>query len=251
MIYLYSGTPGSGKSLHAASNIWYGLKYSGCAYVCNFPINMDKFSPKQRERFLYVDNSELTPELLYQFSTDYFKKHPARSIKEAEGKLRLYIDEAQILFNAREWQKSYAQGWTKFFQIHRHLGYDIYLMSQFDRMLDRQIRSLIEYEYVHRKVANIGVGGKVFSLIAGGGLFYCVKIWKPQRERVGGEFFKYKGRFDKLYDTHALFSENGMEATVTVRSGPGAPDRAVADASQPEEPESREAESSILDYSNT
>ena len=38
------------------------------------------------------------------------------------------------------------------------------LIAQFDRMLDRQIRSVIEYEHIHRKVKNIGVWGKCLIL---------------------------------------------------------------------------------------
>ena len=38
------------------------------------------------------------------------------------------------------------------FSQHRKLGYRVILIAQFDRMLDRQIRSVLEYEYIHRKV---------------------------------------------------------------------------------------------------
>lgn len=224
MIYLYSGTPGSGKSLHCASNIYNNLKYGNYTYICNFPINMDKFTDKQRKRFIYRDNAGMTPEYFQQFSEQYFREHPAKSIKDAEGRLKIYIDEAQIMFNAREWQKTYSDGWTKFFSLHRHLGYDIILIAQFDRMLDRQIRSLIEYEYVHRKISNMGIYGKVTNIVACGGLFYCAKIWYPQKEKIGGDFFKYRRKYDGLYDTHAMFTEDGVTASVTGAGGMGTPE---------------------------
>lgn len=229
MIYLYSGTPGSGKSLHCASNIYNNLKYGNYTFICNFPISLDKFKDKQKERFLYLDNSDITPERLQQISEYYFKTHSVKNPKDAEGKLKLYIDEAQMLFNAREWQKVYDKGWTKFFSVHRHLGYDIILISQFDRMLDRQIRSLIEYEYIHRKIGNIGIGGKAFNILAGGGLFYCAKIWYPQKEKVGGEFFKFKQKYDGLYDTHAMFSEHGVVSAVTSVGTEGTPQEVAAE----------------------
>lgn len=223
MIYLYSGTPGSGKSLHCASNIYNGLKYGKYTFICNFPINMDKFNEKQRKRFVLRDNSGMTPEFFQDFSERYFSEHPCNSVRQTEGRLKIYIDEAQILFNAREWQKTYKDGWTKFFSLHRHLGYDIILISQFDRMLDRQIRALIEYEYVHRKISNIGWMGKLANLVCMGGMFYCVKIWYPQKEKIGGDFFKYSRKYDGLYDTHALFTEDGISASVTVHGGEGDP----------------------------
>lgn len=222
MIILYSGTPGSGKSLHCASNIYYNLKYGHNEFLCNFPINMDYFKPSQRERFHFIENKDITPDFLQSFSSAYFSSHPAKNVRDAEGRIKLYIDEAQILFNAREWQKTYRDGWTRFFSIHRHLGYDIYLISQFDRMLDRQIRSLIEYEYSHRKISNIGSMGKFVNLLCAGGLFYSRKLWYPQHDKVGGEFFRYKRKYDRLYDTHQNFTEEGVSASVTA-TGDGAP----------------------------
>lgn len=217
MIYLYSGTPGSGKSLHTAGDIYAKLKYGKQIILCNFPINLEKFKPESRKRFFYIDNAQIRPDYLIEFAQKYWEEHPADSVKKVEGKIKLYIDEAQILFNAREWQKTYKDGWVKFFSLHRHLGYDIILITQYDRMLDRQIRSLIEYEYVHRKIVNIGIYGQIFNLFAGGGLFYCVKKWYPQKEKVGGEFFKFKRKYDNLYDTHAIFNEDGLTESVTTK----------------------------------
>lgn len=219
MIYLYSGTPGSGKSLHVANEIYYKLKFGSQMVLCNFPINLDYFKPKSRERFRYLDKKDINPEFFIEYAENYWKENPKNSVHQIEGHLKIYLDEAQLYFNAREWQRNHKEGWTRFFSLHRHLGYDIILITQFDRMLDRQIRSLIEYEYVHRKVGNIGPGGKVFSIVAGGGLFYCVKVWYPQREKVGGEFFKFHKKYDRLYDTHMMFEESGTSAAAAAQRG--------------------------------
>ena len=221
MIYLYSGTPGSGKSLHVANEIYYKLKFGNQMILCNFPINLDYFKERQHKRFRCLDKKEINPDFLIKFAEDYWKAYPKTSIRQIEGHLKIYLEEAQLYFNAREWQRNYKEGWTRFFSLHRHLGYDIILITQFDRMLDRQIRSLIEYEYIHRKVGNIGAGGKVFNTIAGGGLFYCVKVWYPQKEKVGGEFFKFHKKYDRLYDTHAMFDNASSSAAVTVQPGEG------------------------------
>ena len=153
MIFLYSGTPGSGKSLHVAERLYHLLR-AGRPTVCNFEINLKRIPPKRRELFHYKSNIEITPEYLIEFSQKYFK---GKKVKE--GSLLLVIDECQLMFNAREWSKVGRDKWLSFFTLHRHYGYDIILVAQFDRMIDRQIRSLIEYEYIHRKVSNYGFRG--------------------------------------------------------------------------------------------
>lgn len=202
MITLYSGTPGAGKSLHLASRLYHWMQYKNAPIIGNFHCDFSSIK-KQRGSFLYLDNSELTPEWLLWFSKNY-SDYVGRRVKE--GEILLVIDEAQLLFNSREWVKSDRAEWCSFFTQHRKLGYEVVLVAQFDRMLDRQIRSLIEYEWIHRKVSNFGIQGKIMSLFCGGRLFVAVKVWYPLKEKVGSEFFFYKKKFSDIYDTYALFS---------------------------------------------
>ena len=195
MIFLYSGTPGSGKSLHVASVV-YHAKFGGYACIGNIPIDTPK-----KYNYTFVDNSELTPEVLYKFSENYFKTH-----KFGEGKINVIIDEAQLIFNARDWGQKSRASWLSFFTQHRKLGYNVYLVAQFDRMLDRQIRSLIEYEYIHRKVSNYGWRGKLLSIWFLNRLFVCVKVWYPMKEKVGAEYFLLHKKYYKLYDTYQTWT---------------------------------------------
>lgn len=204
MIYLYSGTPGSGKSLHQADNIYYELNH-GKPVIANYQINTSLF--KHKVPFIYLSNDRLTPEELVKISQAYFKNH-----KFKEGTLKLYIDECQILFNAREWNIKGRDDWLVFFTQHRKYGYDIYLVAQFDRMIDRQIRSLIEYEVIHRKVKNFGTWGNIFNILAGGNLFVAVTMWYPMKEKVDSEFFKAHSKYFKLYDTYGIFNKK-LETT--------------------------------------
>lgn len=203
MIDLYSGTPGSGKSLHTAIRLYYWLK-SGKTCICNFPIELKKVRKKRPDTlpFFEIDNKDITPETLIEFSRMHFK---GKRIKE--DSIVLVIDEAQILFNARTWQQIGRSEWLSFFSQHRKYGYHIILIAQFDRMLDRQIRSVIEYEYVHRKVSNFGIKGKVLSLVMGARVFVAVKVWYPMQEKIGQEFFRARKRFYSLYDTYGDFKE--------------------------------------------
>ena len=199
MVSLYSGTPGSGKSLHCARTIinWSRLGYP---VVGNFTVDLSKY---KRADFTYCPNDKMTPDFLIKLSKEKVGSKPK------EGSILLVIDECQLLFNAREWQQSGRAQWLSFFTQHRKLGYDIILIAQFDRMVDRQIRSLIEHEYIHRKMSNFGWQGKIMSLIFGGKTFIAVKMWYPLHERLGSEIFHARKWMYSVYDTYAAFSADG------------------------------------------
>lgn len=199
MIYLYSGTPGSGKSLHVAEVLYYRLRFKKFCIV-NFNFDYKKCKC-DKNNFVYLDNEFLDPQILKNYSQEYFKTH-----KFSEGAITLVIDECQLLFNAREWNQSGRSEWLSFFTQHRKYGYDIVLVCQFDLMIDRQIRSLIEYEYIHRKVSNFGLYGKIISLFFGGKLFVAVKVWYPLKEKIGSEFFRAKKKYYQLYNSYDDFT---------------------------------------------
>lgn len=202
MIYLYSGTPGSGKSLHQAIDIYWWL-HNGHPCICNFEINLDNIKIRDRKKlgeFYCITNDVLRPDLLIKYSKLYFKDH-----KFKEGAIRLYLDECGIIFDARLWNSKGRKEWISFFTQHRKYGYDIYLVAQFDRMIDRQIRSLIEYEIIHRKVKNFGKWGFMINAAAAGQLFVAVKMWYPLKERISSEFFKGHKKYFELYNTLNTF----------------------------------------------
>ena len=198
MITLYSGTPGSGKSLRCARVIYNRMRSKSCV-VANFNINKDNIK-KFNGTFLEVSNNTLTPQKLRLFAKEYFKTHNFK-----EGAIMLVLDECQLIFNAREWNVKGRSEWLGFFTNHRKYGYDILLIAQFDRMIDRQIRSLIEYECIHRKVSNFGKAGFILSAFALGKLFVCVRVWYPIKEKVGSEYFKANKKYYSLYDTFNTF----------------------------------------------
>lgn len=196
MISLYSGTPGSGKSLHCARTIinWSRLGYP---VIGNFPVDLSRY---KRAAYTYQPNDKITPEFLISYSRERFGSKPPK-----EGSILLVIDECQLLFNAREWQQSGRAQWLSFFTQHRKYGYDIILIAQFDRMIDRQIRSLIEYEYIHRKMSNFGWQGRILSLFFGGKTFIAVKRWYPLHERLGSELFHARKSLYRIYNSYATF----------------------------------------------
>lgn len=90
-IWLYSGTPGSGKSFHAAKDIVGRLKKGG-GLICNFPVN-ESFVParKLKAHVEYWDNSELTAERLVAYALEHHEIGK-------EGQTLVVIDECQIIF---------------------------------------------------------------------------------------------------------------------------------------------------------
>lgn len=221
MIKLYSGTPGSGKSLHQASDLYWRIR-TGKPTICNYAVNTAWI--KGKGEVLEVDNTQLRPQLLRDFANNYYMSH-----KFAEGSISVYIDEAQLLFNCRDNNMSGSRkDWIDFFSQHRKYGYDIILIAQFDRMLDRQIRSLIEYEYIHRKVSNFGWKGWIVNLVMGGKMHCCVSMWYPMRERIGAEFFRVKKKYYRIYDSYKDFGHNKPGKGEHEESNRPAPDQSAS-----------------------
>ena len=200
-IDLYSGTPGSGKSLHSAKDI-IGWFKKGKPVITNFDVDL---SPYPKAKHTCVDDDDLTPDYLAEFSRNFFGGR--KLTKKDEDTILLVIDECQLMFNSREYQKKDRKHWIRFFSTHRHLGYHVILIAQMDKMLDKQIRGVIEYEYIHRKLSNFGKAGKIITLFLGGDTFTAVQMWYPLKLKISSSFFRAKKKYYSLYDSYASFGE--------------------------------------------
>lgn len=198
MIYLYTGTPGSGKSLHVIKDIVNKLK-SGGNVISNFPIDVDKIKVKKGKlgEFIYKPNQDLTVDFLMDYAKN---KH----IKGKEAQTLIIVDEAQGKFNSRDFRDKDRKEFNYFFTIHRHLGYNVILITQADRLLDRQIRCLVEYEVKHRKINNF----KFFRYIPIK-TFICITYWYGVRSILEREMFLFNKKIASLYDSYALFDVLG------------------------------------------
>lgn len=210
MITLYTGTPGSGKSYTAAERIDRALR-RGIPVIANFEINVNK--KKHKGEFIYVETLELNPEFFIEYAQTHFDP------KKGEKQGFIFIDEAQIPFNPRtgfggKGDRS-RMAWINFFSKHRHYFWDIVLISQHDRMIDRQIRSLVEVERKHRDLRNFGVKGFYMMLIFRK-RFVQVSYWYTIQEKIGSEFFRLSKRVCRLYDTFKKF-DGGKEPAADER----------------------------------
>ncbi len=197
-ISLYSGTPGSGKSLRAAYKLIEWRKM-GRAVIANFPISDDYFSKfkKKLGSFTYVENRDLSVPYLREYAKE-------NHIPFKEHQTLLIIDECASMFNSRNWDRKDRSDWILFFQQHRKLGYDVILISQSDRLIDRQIRAFIEMEYKHRALTHYKTFGWILSLICGG-LFYWSEYWYGMNLKTNGSLFLLNRKKAKIYDSFKIF----------------------------------------------
>lgn len=205
MIYLYSGSPGSGKTLHATYKIYDYIKRNK-KVVTNIVIDkfkLMKLSHKTSDELdnllICIPNENLTVDYLYNLSREKLER-------KKEHQCRIVIDEAGDIFNPREWDKNDRMEWLKFMRVHRHYGYDMILISQSDRYIDRQIRGCIETEIKHRNVKYYKFFGLILSIITGG-MFFAVEYWYPMKLRCSSEVLFLNRRKASIYDTFQCFEE--------------------------------------------
>jgi zona occludens toxin (predicted ATPase) len=197
MILLYTGSPGSGKSTHMAKDIYYRVKYASLPVIANFDINRDMF--KETSSFFYLPNEDMTPYALMDMCRTICGDKPRK-----EGYVKIYIDEAQIKFNSRSWREN--SEWITFFTQHRKFFCDVIMVCQHHEMLDKQVRTIVEYEVNHRKVNNVGLFGKCVSLFTfGHPVFVSVTSWYGMKMRLSSEWLLGTKKFFNLFDSYKMF----------------------------------------------
>lgn len=195
MLYLYTGSPGSGKSFHATWDIYNKLKRKkDNTVICNFNIFTDKFN--HHGRFFFVENDGISVDFFRDFAITHHDRN-------REAQTLVVLDEAGYLFNSRDYgtNSKKRMEWIKFFSQHRKLGYNFILIAQYDRAVDKQIRTLVEYEIAHMKLSNY------FRLLPFTA-FLCVERWYLQRVKIGTDIILYRKSIANLYDTYAMFDKN-------------------------------------------
>lgn len=196
-IVLYSGVPGSGKSCHQAEDLIINLKFKNRLVIANYDINHKYI---KHDNFLYIPNNLLSPGYLIWLADAWNEDHEFR-----EGSIKLYIDEAQILFNPRDWSRSDRRPWLNFFMQHRKYGFKVFLISQSSRMLDRQIRDLIETECIHRKYSSLGIKGSIIGFLLGGNSYEAIYVFPALREKLYSETHHAIKKYYSLYDSYKRF----------------------------------------------
>ena len=221
MIWFYSGTNGSGKSMHVAREIYKRLQrrnaHSGV--IATFDIATENIK-HCRGNFTKVNIYKLTPAFLTQYA---LKNHVLDGRPDqVEGQTLLVIDEAQRIFNPRDYDKNGRREWLDWLPEHRKYGYNIILISPYDKMIDKQIRALFEYEVKHRKANNFGFIGLLLSLFRVP-VFFAISYWYGVKTKCGVETFIASRKYGNIYNTFQRFGQDGDPLAVSAAGGAASP----------------------------
>ena len=194
MIEIYTGTPGSGKSYNAVFELVTHLRKGKPAFA-NFTLR----DPDPGWKFTPFANEEVN-EII-----KWIVKHPL----DREGEGLFIVDEAQLIWNSREW-KQIPKSVIGFFSQHRKLGYNIILVTQRVEMIDRQVRMLAEYEVKWRKMNNYKIFGFIpLWPIPWLPLFLGVRRW-INGVVVNREVSLFLPKIAKYYDSMKFFTEEKL-----------------------------------------
>ncbi|MCI5501556.1 MAG: hypothetical protein MR409_06505 [Lachnospiraceae bacterium] len=204
MVVSYLGTPGSGKSLHAAKDIVEALAL-GRLVITNFPVNAKGLKIHKKSRLVTLDNQSIkySPHLIECACRNYFEKYGKR-------KVLVVLDECQLLFDSRHWNAPGRDDWNYFFSQHRKIcGIDsnVILITQNEKALDKRIVPQAEYFYLH---TNLKYGNSIelfISMLCGFTLFKYKKIWRSGKDVVEVKAFRGKKKYFNIYDTFMIFEK--------------------------------------------
>lgn len=198
-VELMTGTPGSGKSLHAVNLIRHALN-QGKLVIANFEIPPD--APCDHTGFVYIPNSKLHPDLVVQM-IDIWLSGGRRAF---EGCVLLVIDECSIIFNSRRWSSKSRMPWLEFMSQSRKHFCRVVLIAQGAKMIDTQFRNLVDLEIQHYAVNSFGNWAWLLTLPLGGRLFLCREYQFQAKELLSTYLFRGSRKDCEMYDTHAIFA---------------------------------------------
>ncbi|MDD4509033.1 MAG: zonular occludens toxin domain-containing protein [Eubacteriaceae bacterium] len=194
MIRCYTGVPGSGKSLHSIRLICAYLE-DGKNVIANFPLRVNNLK-NMHGHYYFVSNDSITTDYLMAFSKLYHRM-------DCENQTLLLIDEASVKFNCRTYNDPDRLKFLSFMAQHRKYGYNIVLVCQNMRQLDRQIRDQVEIEVHHRKANNF----RLYKWLPFN-LFIAIERNVDIHEKNEHEFFLYSKKYGSLYDTFYEFDSS-------------------------------------------
>jgi len=178
-IRIITGKPGSGKTFYAVKHLrdkYYKNKNGAWIKDNNITIisNIKNLTLKHKNLEEILKSEDVT---IHEFFTVTYQK------KYTENKNVVYfIDECQQYFDKRFYNKEVFY----YFQTHRHLGHDIYLITQNIQLIPIQIKEVAEIE-IHAVPRNISFFGEFKYTI------------KSNNEAIDKELLKKDNRIFRLY----------------------------------------------------
>ena len=139
MLYLYTGVPGAGKTLYAVSNLVKRKDFK------DRPIFVDGIKDLDHDKINYFDIPE------GESIQTWPKWAPPGAI--------IVVDECQRIFRPRP-SGSKVPDYVAELETHRQRGLDFILITQHPRLIDINLRSLIEH-HTHLSKTNLGIRRKL------------------------------------------------------------------------------------------
>lgn len=139
MLYLYTGVPGAGKTLYAVSNLVKRKDFK------DRPVFVDGIKDLDHEKINYFDIPD------GESIQTWPKWAPPGAI--------IVVDECQRIFRPRP-SGSKVPDYVAELETHRHRGLDFILITQHPRLIDINLRSLIEH-HTHLSKTNLGIRRKL------------------------------------------------------------------------------------------
>jgi len=150
MILGFVGTPGSGKTYEAVKKICDNLSV-GRVVVTNIRGLEDQKCLEMIKAVCGLSDLAIIKQL--QFIPDDLV--PQFWLHVPPGAL-IVIDEVHKFFDSRSWQAKENQQFASWASTHRHLGFDLVLITQATARVDSAVRALFEWVYEYRKINYFG-----------------------------------------------------------------------------------------------
>jgi len=207
MIHGISGKPGGGKSYEAVvSHIIPIVTKDRRKVVTNLPLNVDRFCAVFgefcRDLIVVVDGEFHNYGGQRPFSKkDHFLQYESW-VNDKGQKVYFFIDECHLAMPTQGTEKEL----TEFFSMHRHYGFDIMLITQNFRKVNRDIKDMIVNHYRAIKKSMMGQDNKYILKVHDGAASSNSSV-VATHERV------YQKKYFSFYQSHTKSNSSVDEAT--------------------------------------
>jgi len=207
MINGIQGKPGGGKSYEAVVNhIIPTVTKDKRKIITNLPLNIDHFcnvfGEYCRDLIEVIDGQFHNYGNERPFSKkDHYLQYENWQNEQGQ-KVYFYIDECHLAMPSTGTEKEL----TEFFSMHRHYGFDIMLITQNFRKVNRDVRDMVQLSYRCIKKSHMGQDDKyILKVHDGVGTTNSSVINTHERE--------YEQRFFPFYTSHTKSAKSVLEAT--------------------------------------
>ena len=199
MIEVYTGTPGSGKSYHLVSRI-YATNKRRIPIISNVILDVKRL--KHPDLYYFVDSFDMNENKILSIAKEYYD---STKKKLKEHSILLVLDECQLFLNSRDFHDKERKNWMHFFSIHRHLGFDIVMVTQSLTFIDKQARLLAEFEVQHMHTGKIFMFRLFELLLLNHKIFLAKSFHIATKHRCSLDWVIGRKKIYQIYNTFQEF----------------------------------------------